>query len=448
MSGERLVYDIETDGLLEDVTRIHHISMSDPDTGVVSSYGPGRIEAALTRLKRAALRIAHNGINYDEQVIRKLYPHVQLDPAKLVDTLLLSKLVFPNIADRDFDLHRKKKLPGNLIGSHSLKAWGLRLGFPKDDYAEKMEAQGIDPWAQWSQEMADYCDQDVRVTMALFSVVERRGVDDRAKLMEHELAWILQEVEEQGWPFDYEAAEQLYFEICAEREKVRQELTDLFPARYIDKGLFIPKRSNRNVGYELGAHLHKVELLVFNPGSRKQVADNLTLKYGWEPEEFTETGEPKINDEILEALPYPEAKELARYFMLTKRAGQIGEGENAWLKMARKDKQGQWRIHGRIDQLGTVSGRASHSTPNTAQVPANDKPYGERCRALFGPGKGRVQLGADASGLELRTLAHFLKPRDGGAYIKLVAEGDVHTANQQAAGLPTRNNAKTFISMG
>jgi hypothetical protein len=448
MSGERLVYDIETDGLLEDVTVIHHISMRGLDTGVESSYGPGRIKAALARLSRARERIAHNGVNYDEQVIRKLHPEVQLDPAKLTDTLLLAKLAFPNIADRDFELHRKKKLPGNLIGSHSLEAWGLRLGFPKDDYASVMKARGLDPWAQWSPEMGFYCDQDVRVTAALLGVIERKGVDPRASRMEHELAWVLAEVEQQGWPFDYAAAEKLYFEICAERERVRQELTDLFPARYVDRGRFVPKRPNRNVGYEKGAPLHKVELLVFNPGSRKQVAENLKRKYGWEPEEFTDTGEPKINDEILEALPYPEAKELARYFMLTKRAGQIGEGDNAWLKMARKDAKGQYRIHGRIDQLGTVSGRASHSSPNVAQVPAVDKPYGPECRALFGPGKGRVQLGVDVSGLELRTLGHFLFPWDDGKYIFLVTEGDVHTANQEAAGLPTRNMAKTFISMG
>lgn len=68
------------------------------------------------------------------------------------------------------------------------------------------------------------------------------------------------------------------------------------------------------------------------------------------------------------------------------------------------------------------------------------------CRALFNPGmEGYVQLGCDASGLELRCLAHYMANYDGGEYAKVILEGDIHTVNQKAAGLPTRNDAKTFI---
>ena len=94
--------------------------------------------------------------------------------------------------------------------------------------------------------------------------------------------------------------------------------------------------------------------------------------------------------------------------------------------------------------LRTITGRMAHAVPNMAQVPSISSPYGRACRSLWtvdDQSKYRL-VGVDASGLELRCLAHYM---DDPEYTNIVLTGDVHTANQQAAGLRTRDQAKTFI---
>jgi DNA polymerase-1 len=189
----------------------------------------------------------------------------------------------------------------------------------------------------------------------------------------------------------------------------------------------------------------------FNPSSRQHIAHCLKAKYNWSPKEFTDSGQAKIDDEVLNALVYPEAKKLAEYFLIEKRISQLAEGDKAWLKLEQKG-----RIHSRYNPNGTVTGRATHSDPNIAQVPKVQKSkagvlkglaggYGFECRSLFHAPEGFSMVGADMSGLELRCLAHYMAYWDKGDYVKVVTEGDVHTVNQTAAGLPTRDAAKTFI---
>lgn len=127
--------------------------------------------------------------------------------------------------------------------------------------------------------------------------------------------------------------------------------------------------------------------------------------------------------------------------MVSKRLGQLSQGNQAWFKQVKADG----RIHGSVNPCGTVSYRASHANPNVAQVPNSGSPYGEECRALFCPPKGWLEVGVDACGLELRCLAHYLFKYDKGEYANEILNGDIHTKNQLAAGLATRNAAKTFI---
>ena len=136
----------------------------------------------------------------------------------------------------------------------------------------------------------------------------------------------------------------------------------------------------------------------------------------------------------------PEAALLVEYLTLNKRLGQIGNGKQAWLKAEKNGK-----LHGRVNPMGAVTSRCTHSNPNMAQVPSVGAPFGEECRALFTVPEGYSLLGADASGLELRCLAHYMSRHDGGKYGLEILEGDIHTANQKAAGLPERSQAKTFI---
>ena len=167
----------------------------------------------------------------------------------------------------------------------------------------------------------------------------------------------------------------------------------------------------------------------------------LSSLYGWKPTEFTDAGTVKMDETTLEGLKYPEVPLLIEYLTVEKRLGQLSEGKQAWFKAVKADG----RVHGRVNQNGAVTGRMTHSSPNMAQVPSSTSLYGPECRALFGVPKGKLQVGADASGLELRCLAHFMGRWDGGAYSKVILDGDVHTTNQHAAGLESRNDAKTFI---
>ena len=102
-------------------------------------------------------------------------------------------------------------------------------------------------------------------------------------------------------------------------------------------------------------------------------------------------------------------------------------------------------IHGRVNHMGAVTSRCTHQNPNCAQIPSVTVPYGQECRSLFYAPDGWLVMGCDVSGLELRMLGHFVAKFDDGEYADIVVNGDIHTANQQAAGLPTRNMAKTFI---
>jgi DNA polymerase I-like protein with 3'-5' exonuclease and polymerase domains len=179
----------------------------------------------------------------------------------------------------------------------------------------------------------------------------------------------------------------------------------------------------------------------FNPGSRNHIAYWLKRKYNWEPLVYTDSGEPQLDEDVLKSLPYPEASFLLEYFLVDKRLGQIAEGEQAWLKCVDADG----RIHGYINGNGAVTSRMSHSKPNLAQVPRVGSPYGQECRSLFTAQFGWNLVGIDASGLELRMLAHYLARYDGGEYVKAILEGDIHSFNMNALGLTDRNKSKTFI---
>ena len=163
----------------------------------------------------------------------------------------------------------------------------------------------------------------------------------------------------------------------------------------------------------------------FNPSSRLQIAQRLTEMYGWEPKEFTPDGKPRVDEAVLASLDYEVAKVLSRYLTIQKRIGQLADGNEAWMRLVRNGK-----IHGSVNTNGAITGRCTHSKPNMAQVPT-DPEY----RSLFVASPGMVMVGVDASGLELRCLAHYLGRYDGGEYAKQILEGDIHWTNAKAFGL-------------
>ena len=450
-----VIFDTETDGLYYEATTIWCISIKcdDNPTQVFTNRpiegSAGSITQGLAILSDATTLVGHNIISFDLPVIRKLYPDWEYS-GKVLDTLLISKLSNPNLILGDSN---RKRLPGKLKGSHSLKAWGYRLGNYKEEHED---------WSKLSTNMVEYCRQDSEVTYKLFLRFRQRGLPpSEAIRLEHEFATIMSRQEKYGWLFDIKKAQALHIKLLEEVDKAEAELYKVFTplqdwvplneARKFNKDGSINK--NRQKQELKGAHYNDDmewgywKELVFNPGSRQHIARWLKEVYGWKPTEYTEKGSIIINEKILSSLDFPEGKILAHYFNVRKIIGMVAEGDNAWLKMVKSDG----RIHGSIDTLGAVSRRCTHSRPNVAQVPSARAYMGKECRELFTVGKGKKLVGCDADGLELRTLSHYMAKFDNGKYAKAVDEGkkedvtDIHTLNQQGAGLPTRDDAKTFI---
>lgn len=485
---ETAIFDIETDGLLEQLTRIHSLCIKIKETGQVISCTDDHpdyfsIEYGLRVLSQADRIVGHNIVKFDIPAIQKVSPSWTYT-AEVSDTLLLSQLIYPDMKEKDFarrkSLERKhgktrmnEMWPGSIIGRHGLDAWGIRLGEWKGDYA-KIKAQELKDefekihmaaretgllardcppkkptkdqlaeyvWFTWNREMQDYCEQDIAVTDALYDRLLSKNYSQEAIDLEHDFAAIIRKMEAEGFHFDVAGGEELERTLMVRLAEIRQELQDAFPPWEV-RTPFTPKVNNKTMGYVAGELTYKVKTLEFNPGSRDHIADRLKNKYDWKPTEFTPNdGKPKVDEDVLKALDYPEAELLSEAMMLTKRLGQLSDGNQAWLKLVKPTG----KIHHEVATNGAVTGRCTHKRPNVAQTPSAGAPYGKECRMLWGPPKGMKQVGADLSGLELRCLAHFMAIYDDGAYIRELLEGDIHTANQLAAGLPTRDNAKTFI---
>lgn len=423
-----LVFDIETDGFLEVVSKIHCLVIRDIETGEVSTYLQNDMETGLKRLMSKvnsdeAIAIGHNIIKYDIPVIQKIYNWFNLEPSRIVDTLVMSRLIFSDLRERDGAAIETGTLPSKLWASHSLKAWGYRLGIHKGDYGDDANA-----WEVCTPEMVTYCQRDTEVTQALYQKFKALSYSTQALDLEHETAWICAQMERNGWPFNKDGAVKLYTELVGKRAEILKNMQDTFEPLVIDRGF------SEKTGKKL-----KDKVVEFNPGSRQQIAQRLTTKYGWKPKEFTPAGQAKVDEDVLKALSYPEAQKLAEYFLVEKRIGQVAEGEQAWLKLERNGK-----IHGSINTNGAVTGRATHNSPNLAQVPSVRAMWGKECRSFFTVRPGYSMCGSDLSGLELRCLGHFLSKWDNGLYIGELLNGDIHTATQKAAGLETRDQAKTL----
>ena len=408
-------------------------------TGEVISAHHDDIPHALAVLEHAPVIVGHNIIGFDIIALQKVFPHWK-PKGRIFDTLNASRLIWPELRDDDFAAARAAQrqckswpLPAALYGSHKLEAWGYRLGVYKGEFGKTTD------WSVWTPEMQEYCEQDVEVTEALFRYILTKGYSKEALALEMAFQKCIAEQEIFGFPFDTAKAEALYADLMAQRAELDMELREIFPDK-IEHESFTPKRSNKRYGYIEGKTITKTRIIAFNPKSNQHIADRLMEKYGWIPEQLTPTEDPMVDEGVLKSLQYPEAKLLVKYRELQKIIAMLAEGPTGWLKLVTPEG----RIHGRVITNGTVSGRCSHSKPNLGQVPKKGD-LGQRCRELFHAPKEWVMVGADASGLELRVFGHFLARYDGGRYAKEVIQGDVHTLNQKAAGLLTRDDAKTFI---
>lgn len=407
-TNTKYIFDLEADSLLDDVTTVHCLVLIENDK--VISFTPDKIQDGLKLMSKADELVGHNIIDYDLRVLKKLYDFEF--KGKVFDTLVASRTIWPHLFQLDAEMSH---INSNLYGSHSLKAWGYRLGELKGNFN-----QGAESFEKYSKEMLSYCIQDVKITSLLMEKISKKDFSTDALEMEHRIHTLLLQQQEYGFTFDEDKAQRLYSILASRKQELEEELQRVF-----EPNVIVMKT--------------KTKTLPFNPASRQQIAGRLR-KRGWKPKQFTPTGEPKVDEKILEDIKIPEAKLLKEYLMLNKRLGQLATGNQAWLKLSKKGK-----LHGRCNHMGAVTSRCTHSNPNLAQVPRVSAEFGKECRELFKVPDGYVLLGADASGLELRCLANFLHRYDDGKYSKELLEGDIHSANQEAAGLETRDQAKTFI---
>ena len=393
----RVFFDIETNGLLEELTTIHCIMLQVEGEATVLRFDPvsSPVSTGLEILSNADEIVGHNIIGFDIPAIKKLHPTWTYKQAR--DTMLLTRLLWPDIKGSDFQRAKQGILPAKMIGRHSLESWGYRLGCYKGEFGKTTD------WQQWTPEMSDYCEQDVRVIRTIWNVCQKHmSVPESVIEMEHQVQEIIARQERHGFAFNYKAAETLYARLLGERERLRGDIQAMFPAWYQADTEFTPRRSMKRKTpggwleciYE-GAPMTKVKYTTFNPASNAHIAYWLIRKYDWTPVEFTEkSNEPKIDEDVLKELPYPEAPQLAHWWTLNKRCSQIAEGKGSWFHHY-NSRTG--RIHGAVNTIGAVTARMSHFAPNLAQVPANYSPFGEECRALFHPPAGYKQVGADAA---------------------------------------------------
>ena len=413
------VFDLETNGLYDDVNEIFCIVIHD-------------VNRNQTLIRSADCLIGHNIVFYDIPVLRKLIPDFDFN-GHVIDTLICTRLLWPKEKLYDLDENHYINVPGGLRGSASLKAWGYRLSDNKIDFKD---------FSEFSQEMLDYCIQDVNVTNKLFQIFQKQTIAESTLYLEHTFAQAIERQIRSCFPFDVDQCLDFVDGPELRKEQIETKLKELFPP-IEHKEVFIPKVNNAKRGYVKGEPFEKIRIEEFNPGSRQQIVDRLKKKYNWIPRSTTEKGNPILNDDVLEKLPYPEAKPLSEYMLLNKRLGQIKDGKNAWLKLVSSDGY----IHGDVVTNGCITGRCSHRNPNTGQIPAVYSPYGKECRSLFHAPDGWTLMGSDAKALELRCLAGYLAIWDQGNYGNMVIDDsiDIHTYNQEQFGVPTRDISKRLL---
>jgi DNA polymerase I-like protein with 3'-5' exonuclease and polymerase domains len=385
------VVDIETNGFKDNATEIHCIVAKEYTTGKVKTWVQEECKEFGEWSKLIDTFIMHNGLSFDAPLLNK-FTNSSIKSNQIRDTLLESQL---------FNPIRNK--------GHSLQAWGERLNFNKGD---------VESFDYYTPAMLEYCKQDVELTFKVAKYLEKesKNFSKQSLLLENKIRVILDQQEENGFTLNLRKASELMATLQDEADSLVDKAQKLFPPTEVQLKT-------------------KVKYIPFNIGSRKQIAERLIEK-GWEPKLKTDKGNVIVNEEVLKSINMPEAKMFSRYLLLQKRVAQI----KSWIELCDKDN----KVHGRVMTLRTITGRMAHNSPNMAQVPAVYSPYGKECRDCWTVSDiNKYSLvGTDASGLELRCLAHYMNDTK---FTNELLTGDIHTANMEMAGLSNRDQAKTFI---
>jgi len=396
----KCILDIETNGLLDEATNVHCIVAYDIDGKKPYVFKGDECRARFPNFARNVSQfIMHNGLSFDAPMLNKLCG-TEIKDNSILDTLILSQLFNPM---RD--------------GGHSLESWGERFEFPKGS---------IENFDYYTEEMLEYCKQDVNITYKLYNYLKEEGskFSKRSIDLEHRIRKIINDQENFGFYLDIPYATTFMASLQDRSQDIYNQLQEVFPP-IVTTGR-VHKRSGKPL---------KDIIEPFNPASRKQIGERL-MELGWEPTKKTDKGNVIVDEDVLSKIDMDEAKLISEYLLLQKRHTQIA----SWVEAVKTDG----RVHGRVLTLRTVTGRMAHTSPNMAQVPAVYSPFGKECRSCWTVQNPETHslVGTDASGLELRGLAHFMDDQN---FVNEILNGDVHTANQKMAGLQNRDQAKTFI---
>ena len=425
----RVVFDIETDSL--DATVIHVVVAK--ELGKKGNYIIRSPKAFAKFAKDVTQWIAHNGIGFDIPVIEKLWGYkIPLD--KTLDTLVLSRL---------FDPQRR--------GGHSLKVWGERLGDFKTEFSG---------FSEYTEEMKEYCKQDVHVTELLYKELMKEGEDfSQASInLEHMVHAIMCEQERNGFALDIDLAQEIYTVCLKENNRIETEIKKyMVPIAVKAKDVEVKYKKDGSIfayqlldNQEVWGDYTKILWEEFNLASPTQINKRLD-RLGWKPTVKTKSGESyKICPENLATIPddAPQAVKGLKAWKVLETRWKIAQ---EWLEKAQEDG----RVHGTVITTGAVTHRAAHRGPNMANIPSvphgktgilwkMDGMYAAECRQVFKVPEGKKLVGTDAAGIQLRVLAHYMNDP---VYTEQVIEGDIHTFNKNALGnyCKDRPTAKTFI---
>lgn len=430
----RLVFDIETDGLLNQCTRLWVLTAYDLDADKMYIFKEGDL-GWKDLFNKASKAIGHNILGFDVFALKKLYDYEFPKTCELQDTLILSQVLNYKRFSND---------------GHSLGRWGEALNFPKYDFND---------WSKLTQEMIDYCVQDTRLTAKVYEILikEYKAILEKSPVIkyyiraEHAAAKWCSEASLRGWPFDIEKAKQLYTDLETEMNKAYTALNSKLGMKCVatdkKKGIVETKKPKWTIkgcydahtanwfkvdpwsGYEGEERLVEGEYcrVEFENLSLDSVADVKTFLYrnGWQPTEWNfkvdeHTGKkvkssPKITEDSLEFLG-GDGKLYLDFLTARSRFGIL----KTWLENT--DDKGM--LHGDCMVIGTPSMRSRHSI--IVNVPSADSPWGKEMRSLFTCLPGWKLIGCDSAGNQARGLAHYLgDPK----FIDTLLNGDIHQYN-------------------